>query len=39
VKVRDEPSAADVRGWYAHPAGSVAQRAEPARMAEDGIEV
>jgi FtsP/CotA-like multicopper oxidase with cupredoxin domain len=39
VKVRDKPSAVDVAGWYQHPAGTVAQRADPARMAEDGIEV
>ncbi|HEX5660082.1 MAG TPA: copper oxidase, partial [Polyangiales bacterium] len=39
VKVRDKPASADVRGWYQHPEGTVAVRADPARMAEDGIEV
>lgn len=38
VKVRDKPSASDVTGWYAHPEGTVALRADAARMAEDGID-
>ncbi len=39
VKVREQPSEADVRGWFAHPPGTVAQRADPARLAEDGVDV
>jgi FtsP/CotA-like multicopper oxidase with cupredoxin domain len=38
LKVRDDPAAADADGWYRHPKGSVAERADEARMAEDGIE-
>ena len=37
VKVRDNPSAADVDGWYVNPPGTVAERADPARMQKDGI--
>jgi len=37
LKVRDDPSAADASGWYEHPKGSVAERADPARLAADGI--
>ena len=36
LKVRDDP-AADPDGWYAHPPGTVAGRADPARMRADGI--
>jgi hypothetical protein len=38
VKVREKPAASDLAGWYTHPAGTVAERADPARMAEDGID-
>lgn len=38
LKVRDKPSAADRSTWYAHPAGTVAGRAAPARMKADGID-
>ncbi len=39
LKVRDEPARADPSGWYQHPPGTVAARAEPTRMAEDGIDL
>jgi hypothetical protein len=39
LKVRDEPAKADPAGWYVHPAGTVAELAEPSRMAADGIVV
>jgi FtsP/CotA-like multicopper oxidase with cupredoxin domain len=38
LKVREQPDSADPKAWYAHPAGSVAGPADPARMAADGIE-
>jgi hypothetical protein len=37
LKVREAPDSADPNGWYAHPAGSVAGPADPARMVADGI--
>ena len=37
LKVRDDPDSADPAGWYAHPNGTVAGPADPARMAADGI--
>jgi manganese oxidase len=37
LKVRDEPNGADPKGWYAHPPGTVAGRADPARMQADGV--
>lgn len=39
LKVREEPSTADLHGWYEYPKGSVADRADPARLAADGIDV
>jgi hypothetical protein len=39
LKVRENPGAADVAGWYEHPQGSIAVRADAARLAEDGIDV
>ena len=37
LKVREAPDSTDPSDWYAHPAGSVAGPADPARMAADGI--
>jgi hypothetical protein len=37
LKVRDDPGSADPKGFYAHPAGTVPGRADPARMQADGI--
>jgi hypothetical protein len=34
--VREKPGA-DATGWYAHPEGSVAGPADPARMQADGV--
>jgi FtsP/CotA-like multicopper oxidase with cupredoxin domain len=39
LKVRDDPSAAHAAGWYEHPRGTVALRADPAQLAADGIDV
>lgn len=39
LKVRDEPSEADVAGFYRHPPGTVAGPADPAQLAADGIDV
>jgi FtsP/CotA-like multicopper oxidase with cupredoxin domain len=39
LKVRDEPATADPAGWYVHPAGTIADLADPSRMAADGIVV
>ena len=38
LKVRDNPTEADKKAWYKHPAGTVAGRADPARMKQDGID-
>lgn len=38
LKVRDDPEAADAAGWYRHPAGTVASRADAARLRADGID-
>jgi FtsP/CotA-like multicopper oxidase with cupredoxin domain len=38
LKVREDPKAEDAAGWYAHPAGSVASKADGARMQEDGVD-
>ncbi len=38
LKVRDNPAAEDGTGWYQYPRGTVAERAEQARMAADGID-
>jgi hypothetical protein len=37
LKVRDNPNSADPNGWYTHPAGTVASRADPRQMRADGI--
>lgn len=37
LKVRDNPNSADPNGWYTHPAGTVAGRADPRQMRADGI--
>lgn len=37
VKVRENPDEADPLGWYTHPAGTVADLADPSRMLADGI--
>jgi FtsP/CotA-like multicopper oxidase with cupredoxin domain len=37
LKVRENPTAADAAGWYEHPKGTVALRADPAQLAADGI--
>src|SRR5690606_15014852 len=39
LKVRDDPTAADAGDWYKAPPGTVAGRADPAALAEDGIEL
>jgi hypothetical protein len=39
LKVRDDPETADPSGWYVHPAGTVAEAADPTRMQADGIVV
>jgi manganese oxidase len=38
LKVRDKPDAEAGRGWWKHPKGTVAERADPARMKGDGID-
>jgi hypothetical protein len=38
LKVRENPAAEDGSGWYTYPKGTVADRADPARMAADGID-
>lgn len=38
LKVRDDPERADPNGWFSHPPGTVASRADPERMRADGIE-
>jgi FtsP/CotA-like multicopper oxidase with cupredoxin domain len=38
LKVRDNPEAEDGTGWYRHPRGTVAERADPGRLAADGID-
>ncbi len=37
LKVRDDPDTADPKGFYTHPPGTVAGRADPAKMAADGV--
>jgi FtsP/CotA-like multicopper oxidase with cupredoxin domain len=39
LKVRERPERADPNGWYAHPAGTVAGRANAAQLRADGIDV
>jgi hypothetical protein len=38
LKVRDKPAPADAKGWFKHPAGTVAGPADPGRMKADGID-
>jgi hypothetical protein len=38
IKVRDRVAGADAKTWYAHPAGSVADKAPDAAMQRDGID-
>lgn len=38
LKVRDNPAAEDGKGWYAHPKGSVADKADTAMMKADGVD-
>ncbi|MDI1449870.1 copper oxidase [Polyangium sp. 6x1] len=38
LKVRDDPETADPKGWYQHPNGTVADRADASRMKADGID-
>lgn len=38
LKIRDEPSAADITGFYQHPAGTLAGTADPEQLAADGID-
>ena len=37
VNVRDNPASADAQGWYKHPSGTVAGKADAARMIADVI--
>jgi FtsP/CotA-like multicopper oxidase with cupredoxin domain len=39
LKVRENPEAEDGSGWYAHPRGTVSDKADPSRLAADGIDV
>jgi FtsP/CotA-like multicopper oxidase with cupredoxin domain len=38
LKVRDDPDKADPKGWFTHPAGTVAGRASADKMRADGID-
>jgi FtsP/CotA-like multicopper oxidase with cupredoxin domain len=38
LKVRDKPQPADVEGWFAHPPGTVSDKADPAQLVKDGID-
>lgn len=38
LKVRDDASKEDGKGWYSHPKGTVAAVADPERMKRDGID-
>jgi FtsP/CotA-like multicopper oxidase with cupredoxin domain len=38
LKVRENPDTENGTGWYQHPRGTVAERADPARLAADGID-
>lgn len=38
LKVRDKPTEADKKGWFKHPAGTVAGPASPAQLKADGID-
>jgi hypothetical protein len=39
IKVRDDPSSADRAGWFTHPKGTVAARADAAQLRADGIDL
>ena len=39
IKVRENPSEADLDTWYAHPPGTVASLATQSAMEADGIEL
>lgn len=38
LKVREHVESADPKGWYAHPAGTRAEKATPDQMQRDGID-
>jgi hypothetical protein len=38
LKVRDNPATEDGTGWYAHPKGTVADKADAAMMKADGVD-
>ncbi len=38
LKVRDNPATEDGSGWYTHPKGSVADKADAAMMKSDGVD-
>ncbi|MBK9261948.1 MAG: copper oxidase [Polyangiaceae bacterium] len=38
LKVRDNPESEDGSGWYSHPKGSVADKADAAMMQADGVD-
>lgn len=38
LKIRDNPETADPKGWYQHPKGTVADRADETLMKADGID-
>jgi FtsP/CotA-like multicopper oxidase with cupredoxin domain len=38
IKVRDRVADADPKAWYVHPNGTVADKADPARLQRDGID-
>jgi hypothetical protein len=38
LKVRDDPDAEDGNGWYVHPNGTVANKADSVKMKADGID-
>lgn len=38
LKVRDDASKEDGKGWYSHPAGTVATKADVEKMKRDGID-
>jgi manganese oxidase len=39
LKVRERPDRADPNGWYTHPQGTLAARADEAQLRADGIEI
>jgi len=38
LKVRDNPAAEDGKGWYVHPRGTVADKADLTQMKADGVD-